>query len=49
MSKVIDENGNTANTGTQLKKKLWDTMKNDIMKGKTQKKKADIINDILNN
>ena len=49
MSQVIDEHGNTANTGTQLKKKLWDTMKNDIMKGKNQKKKADIINDILNN
>jgi len=48
MAITIDEDGNTAQTGTELKKKLWDQMKTikpDLKKKTNQKNK--VISDIL--
>jgi len=53
MAKTIDMDGSQSGSisDRQEKKKkkptLWESMKNDVMKGKTQKKKAKTIQDIL--
>ena len=56
MASTIDESGRTSRTQSErqeFKKKkqktLWDNMKDDIMKGETQKKKNKLIQDILGN
>jgi len=47
-SNAFDEQNTEDAAGKKKKPTLWDTMKGDIMKSKTQKKKNKTIQDILN-
>ena len=56
MGTTIDESGRTSRTQSERqefkkkqKKTLWNDMEDDIMKGKTQKEKNKLIQDILGN
>ncbi len=46
-SNAFDEQNTEDAAGKKKKPTLWDTMKGDIMKSKTQKKKNKTIQDIL--